>query len=803
MTVTDANGCTEDLTETITQPAEALDVSIPNVTNVLCFGDATGAASPLVLGGTPPYTYSWVGPGSYASTDESITGLLAGTYTLTVTDDNGCFDSESVVITEPDALPTPTAADVSECYDGNTFTATASYSSPATGVIYYDAPVGGNVVAAPSASAVGVYTAWAASVDANCESPGRVLVTLTIYALPVLSIEPVGFDNDHVFSGCTYTWNLIKDGFVTGTHDATFTHPFTGEHIITYTDYSDPGDCETTVTDIIMVKPNKLAGQVKYYNSQESPMPSPFMANDNGMPVPDYFYVSLITDDISEYNPESDDPQSGPSVLETKTVNELYWEPTLTSAFTFEAAFAFDANLDPAKKYRVVVWDGGMYEEHGYFWNYGALGMNWTWNNWGGVNATDALLNQHMSIGNINGGGWNSGPIAIPHLSAAPYFNGSDYTFAYNVADVNGSHSITALDALLTSRRAVGLIQKFINSKSNFEVAGFIDQVDTAYFITDPDMTVEYFRIFDNALPGNVPTNLGPNVSPPAIEFTKRTTGVSYLWNELAMKHNYYTDTIKFGCGESYMNIYYNAVGDINSSYVPMYGAFKDAAMELEYESLTAVQKGDEITIPISLSEFTELGALSLGLDYRKDLVEVIATSYGEDMALIDHEAGKVQIAWASLDPVTFNADDAVVLITLRVIGDIDAGTRIFELNGFTEIADANANVIEDVTFKTSALSTNGADFAGDFNVVNYPNPFNESTDISYTLPEAGAVTIKIYNEMGQLVKTLINDYQNAGIQKANVAKADLSGPGVYYYKLDFKGENETHTSSKSMILLR
>ena len=194
---------------------------------------------------------------------------------------------------------------------------------------------------------------------------------------------------------------------------------------------------------------------------------------------------------------------------------------------------------------------------------------------------------------------------------------------------------------------------------------------------------------------------------------------------------------------------------------------------------------------------------MSFGLDYRKDLIEVIATNYPEEMALIDHEAGKVQIAWASLDPVAFNADDAVVLITLRVLNHIDADTRIFELNGFTEIADANANVIEDVTFKTSALSTNGADFAGAFNVVNHPNPFNESTDISYILPEAGAVTIRIYNEMGQLVKTFINDYHDAGIQKVNVTKTDLSGPGMYYYKLDFKGENETRTSSKSMILIR
>jgi hypothetical protein len=234
-----------------------------------------------------------------------------------------------------------------------------------------------------------------------------------------------------------------------------------------------------------------------------------------------------------------------------------------------------------------------------------------------------------------------------------------------------------------------------------------------------------------------------------------------------------------------------------------MYGGFKDAAMDLEYVTPLAVNIGDEITISISLSEFTELGALSIGLDYRNDLIEVISTNYGEDMARIDQKAGTLKIAWASLDPVSFNADEEVVLITLRVLGDIDVDTRIFELNGFTEIADADANVIEGVTFKTNALSTDGTFSAGAFNITNYPNPFKEMTYISYTLPEAGAVTLEIYSQMGQLVKTVVDDYQNAGTQKVEITGSDLPGTGVYFYRLSFNGENETHLSTETMILLK
>ena len=62
----------------------------------------TGSIDLSVAGGTAPYTYSWNDPSN--STSQDISSLAAGTYTVTVTDDNSCTATETVTITEPTAL---------------------------------------------------------------------------------------------------------------------------------------------------------------------------------------------------------------------------------------------------------------------------------------------------------------------------------------------------------------------------------------------------------------------------------------------------------------------------------------------------------------------------------------------------------------------------------------------------------------------------------------------------------------------------------------------------------------------------
>ncbi len=100
-TVTDAFGCPFPATITLNEPADSITSSIDTSTNVSCNGGADGTASAVIGGGLTPYTYSWSPSGQ---TTASITGLDAGTYTLTTTDNNGCTSQTTVVITEPTAL---------------------------------------------------------------------------------------------------------------------------------------------------------------------------------------------------------------------------------------------------------------------------------------------------------------------------------------------------------------------------------------------------------------------------------------------------------------------------------------------------------------------------------------------------------------------------------------------------------------------------------------------------------------------------------------------------------------------------
>jgi gliding motility-associated-like protein len=98
VTTEDNNGCTTIDTLTITQPP-ALAATLTSV-GALCNGGSSGKSVATASGGTPPYAYAWTS----ASTTDSATGLSAGTYTLVLTDANGCSISPTVTITQPAAL---------------------------------------------------------------------------------------------------------------------------------------------------------------------------------------------------------------------------------------------------------------------------------------------------------------------------------------------------------------------------------------------------------------------------------------------------------------------------------------------------------------------------------------------------------------------------------------------------------------------------------------------------------------------------------------------------------------------------
>ncbi|MCP4437848.1 MAG: hypothetical protein GY810_02810, partial [Aureispira sp.] len=98
VTITDGVGCTiTSGPHTVSQPTKNAAVAIDSTDDISCIGTADGAIYATTSGGTPNYTYIW----SEGTTTEDVSGLPDGSYTVTVTDANGCTTTTSTTISAP------------------------------------------------------------------------------------------------------------------------------------------------------------------------------------------------------------------------------------------------------------------------------------------------------------------------------------------------------------------------------------------------------------------------------------------------------------------------------------------------------------------------------------------------------------------------------------------------------------------------------------------------------------------------------------------------------------------------------
>ena len=80
----------------------------------------------------------------------------------------------------------------------------------------------------------------------------------------------------------------------------------------------------------------------------------------------------------------------------------------------------------------------------------------------------------------------------------------------------------------------------------------------------------------------------------------------------------------------------------------------------------------------------------------------------------------------------------------------------------------------------------------------NYPNPFNPTTQIEYSVPAAGPVTLEVFNVLGQSVAVLFDGIASAGIHRVNFDAASYPS-GIYFYRFVHNGGSET----RKMVLLK
>ncbi len=174
VTVTDANGCTS--VESVIVETFICDLdAFANSTDVSCNGGANGTATANGIGGTQPYTYAW--STSPVQTSVTATGLSAGTYTVTITDNKGCTAGASVIVEQPGPIVLSASATGETSLGANDGTATVIPAGGSTPYTYsWSANSGGQGTQTATNLSPGTYTVTVTDGN-NCTAIASVTVT--------------------------------------------------------------------------------------------------------------------------------------------------------------------------------------------------------------------------------------------------------------------------------------------------------------------------------------------------------------------------------------------------------------------------------------------------------------------------------------------------------------------------------------------------------------------------------------------------------------------------------------------------
>jgi gliding motility-associated-like protein len=260
VTITDANGCTTTSGDTIISP-NVLVLGVPVVTDAFCNNSPDGAIDISVSGGSLPYTFVWSGPGAFTAITEDVSGLVSGSYTVLITDNNGCTALDTIVVGALTTVIADAGQDTTACVAGQ-ITLDGSASVNAATYAWTVLPSGSNVgnsattVVVPS---TGTNTYVLTVTNNGCTSTDTVLVNSLpqppVDAGPDLSIlsgqtitiggSPTGGP------GVTYAW-----GPSTGLGDPATANPVAGPlgtttYIVTVTDSTGCTASDTMVLDVV------------------------------------------------------------------------------------------------------------------------------------------------------------------------------------------------------------------------------------------------------------------------------------------------------------------------------------------------------------------------------------------------------------------------------------------------------------------------------------------------------------------------------------------------------------------------
>ena len=212
--------------------------------------------------------------------------------------------------------------------------------------------------------------------------------------------------------------------------------------------------------------------------------------------------------------------------------------------------------------------------------------------------------------------------------------------------------------------------------------------------------------------------------------------------------------------------------------------------------------------VDVKAKDFKDILGYQFTLGFEQNAIEIVDVATrdlpgldGNNFNLQGMSRGVITTSWNQIEAVSL--EDNTVLFTLQVNAKQDVKlSDVLKTNSRLTAAEAYRESGSDVDLMNLSFEytqPEGKDEA--YNVFalyqNRPNPFKNETLITFSLPEAGQASLKIFDLSGKVVKEIVKTFEK-GYNELSINRSDLSASGVLYYELS----TSEHTALQKMIVI-
>jgi hypothetical protein len=237
--------------------------------------------------------------------------------------------------------------------------------------------------------------------------------------------------------------------------------------------------------------------------------------------------------------------------------------------------------------------------------------------------------------------------------------------------------------------------------------------------------------------------------------------------------------------------------GDVNGSYNPVVGVKNAPLVAVSEEEIMPVAVNASFTYDLKSVASAKLGAMTLFIGYDQDLVEVEKINTSLNGLEYSIKNGQISIAWSNTDSRQLEADGSVLSLQVKIKKEVSEPVQIFSLYPGSEFADPGAEVLNGFELKLAKIVTT----TNNFSLLNYPNPFQHSTNIVYSLPASGFVRLVLTNIYGKQISTLVDGIQDAGTHTFSLNPTDYNlTSGVYFGMIEVQSGSDNFSKTTKLI---